>query len=48
MTAKAFDIDRAIALLRVAVAPFPSAAMFQLAAEGFDTLYEQLVAIVQA
>lgn len=41
---KEFDIDRAIALLRAAVAPFPKAAMFQLAAEGFDTLYEQLVA----
>lgn len=43
---KAFDIDRAIALLREAVAPFPKAAMFQLAEEGFDTLYEQLVACV--
>ncbi len=39
MTAKAFDIDRAIALLRGAVAPFPKAAMFQLAEEGFDSLY---------
>ncbi len=46
MTAKEFDINRAIALLRAAVAPFPKAAMFQLAEEGFDTLYEQLVACV--
>lgn len=46
MTAKEFDIDRAIALLRAAVAPFPKAAMFQLAEEGFDTLYEQLIACI--
>lgn len=46
MTAKEFDIDRAIPLLREAVAPFPKAAMFQLAEEGFDTLYEQLVACI--
>jgi endonuclease-3 len=44
VTAKDFDIDRAIALLRQAVAPFPKAAMFQLADEGFGTLYEQLIA----
>lgn len=46
MTAKDFDIDRAIALLQEAVAPFPKAAMFQLAEEGFDTLYEQLIACI--
>lgn len=46
MTAKEFDIDRAIALLRTAVALFPKAAMFQLAEEGFDTLYEQLIACI--
>ncbi|MGB3200304.1 MAG: endonuclease III [Nodosilinea sp.] len=46
MTAPDFDIDRAIALLREAVAPFPKAAMFQLAEEGFDTLYEQLIACI--
>nr|WP_242020188.1 endonuclease III [Nodosilinea sp. FACHB-131] len=33
-------------MLREAVAPFPKAAMFQLAEEGFDTLYEQLVACI--
>ncbi|MBD2109125.1 endonuclease III [Nodosilinea sp. FACHB-13] len=46
MTAKEFDIDQAIPLLREAVAPFPKAAMFQLAEEGFNTLYEQLVACI--
>ena len=46
MTTQEFDIDRAIALLRAAVAPFPKAAMFQLAEEGFDTLYEQLIACI--
>jgi endonuclease-3 len=46
VTVKDFDIDRAIALLREAVAPFPKAAMFQLAEEGFDTLYEQLIACI--
>ncbi|MGF1458909.1 MAG: endonuclease III domain-containing protein [Leptolyngbyaceae cyanobacterium] len=46
MTEKSFDIDRAIPLLRDAIAPFPKAAMFQLAEEGFDTLYEQLVSCI--
>lgn len=41
-----FDIDQAIPLLREAVAPFPKAAMFQLAEEGFSTLYEQLVSCI--
>jgi endonuclease-3 len=46
VTTQNFDIDRAIALLREAVQPFPKAAMFQLAEEGYDTLYEQLVACI--
>ncbi|MGG6239922.1 endonuclease III domain-containing protein [Nodosilinea sp. AN01ver1] len=46
MAAQDFEIDRAIALLRKAVAPFPKAAMFQLAEEGFDSLYEQLIACI--
>lgn len=46
MTAKEFNIDRAIALLQEAVAPFPKAAMFQLADEGFDSLYEQLISCI--
>lgn len=41
-----FDIDRAIALLQEAVKPFPQAAMFALADEGFDTLFEQLISCI--
>lgn len=45
MTVKqSFDIDRAIALLREAVKPFPKAAMFALAEEGYASLFEQLIA----
>ncbi|MBW4420900.1 MAG: endonuclease III [Myxacorys californica WJT36-NPBG1] len=39
-----FDIDRAIALIREAVKPFPKAAMFALAEEGYTSLFEQLIA----
>ena len=38
-----FDADEAIRLLRAAVRPFTPAAMFQLADEGFTSLFEQLV-----
>jgi len=41
-----FDIDRAMALLRDAVAPFPKAAMFELAERGYGTPFQQLVACV--
>ena len=41
-----FDIDLAIELLRVAVKPYPPAAMFQLADEGYSSLFEQLVACI--
>lgn len=41
-----FDIHRAIPLLREAVEPFPKAAMFQLADEGFSSLYEQLISCI--
>ncbi|MDX2240783.1 MAG: endonuclease III [Leptolyngbyaceae cyanobacterium bins.302] len=41
-----FDIDTAIALLRKAVEPFPKAAMFALADEGFNSLFEQLISCV--
>jgi endonuclease-3 len=41
-----FDIDLAIERLREAVQPLPKAAMFQLADEGFDSLFEQVVACV--
>jgi endonuclease-3 len=40
----AFDIDSAMARLRDAVKPFAPAALFQLADEGFDTPFEQLLA----
>jgi endonuclease-3 len=46
LTAPPFDIDRAIPLLRQAVAPFPKAAMFELAEQGFSSLYEQLMSCI--
>ena len=42
----AFDIDRSILLIRDAVRPFPKAAMFELAEEGFNSPFEQLVACI--
>lgn len=39
-----FDIDRALKLIGDAVRPFPMAAMFELAEEGFNSPFEQLVA----
>lgn len=39
-----FDIDTVMDRIREAVRPFPKAAMFQLADEGFDTPFEQLIA----
>ena len=41
---KQFDIDLALELISVAVRPYPKAAMFELAEEGFDSAFEQLVA----
>lgn len=41
-----FDIDVTLARIRIAVAPFPPAAMFQLYDEGFETLFEQLIACI--
>ncbi|MEP6896775.1 MAG: endonuclease III [Chloroflexota bacterium] len=41
---KPFDIDQAIQLISEAVRPFPKAAMFELAEEGFNSAFEQLVA----
>ncbi len=46
MPKKPFDIDQAIDRIRVAVAPLPKAAMFELADEGFDSPFEQLVACI--
>ena len=41
-----FDIDSVLDRVRAAVAPLPKAAMFQLAEEGFQSPFEQLVACV--
>src|SRR5690348_14474764 len=39
-----FDIDAAMDRIRDAVRPYPPAALFQLADEGFSSAFEQLVA----
>lgn len=44
--ARPFDIDEAIVRLRTAVESLPKAAMFQLAEEGFNSLFEQVVACI--
>ena len=41
-----FDIEEAIRRLREATAPYPKAALFELAAEGFNSVFEILVACV--
>jgi len=41
-----FDIAVAIAHIREAVRPFPQAALFELAADGFRSPFEQLVACI--
>lgn len=41
-----FDIDVALERIRAAVRPFPKAAMFALADEGFDSPFEQLIACI--
>jgi endonuclease-3 len=41
-----FDIDLAISRIREAVRPFPQAALFELADEGFRSPFEQLVACI--
>jgi endonuclease-3 len=41
-----FDIDLVIERIREAVELFPKAAMFELADDGFDSLFEQLVACI--
>jgi len=44
MDKKPFDIDDAIRRIREAVEPYPKAGLFELAADGFDTPFEILVA----
>ena len=41
---KPFDINLAVKLISKAVSPFPKAAMFELAEDGFNSPFEQLVA----
>ncbi len=41
-----FDIDLAIERIRAAVRPFPKAAMFELAEEGFTSPFELIVACI--
>lgn len=41
-----FDIHRVMDTVREAVRPYPPAAMFQLAEEGYRSLFEQLIACI--
>ena len=44
MKTKPFDIDLAFKEIETAIQPWPKAAMFELAEQGFDSAFEQLVA----
>lgn len=46
MEKKPFDIGLAMARIETAVRPWPKAALFQLAEEGFSSAFEQLVACI--
>jgi endonuclease III len=46
MEKKPFDIGTAIRRIRKAVKPYPKAALFELAENGFTTTFEQLVACI--
>jgi endonuclease-3 len=41
-----FDVEEAVPRIRAAVAPYPKAALFELAAEGHGSVFELLVACV--
>jgi endonuclease-3 len=41
-----FDIDRALERITEAIAPYPPAALFQQAREGYNTLFEVLVGCI--
>src|SRR5438876_4440297 len=41
-----FDIAEALRRIRTAIKPFAKAAMFELADDGFDSVFEQLVACI--
>ena len=46
MEKKPFDIGTVIRRIRKAVKPYPKAALFELAEDGFTTTFEQLVACI--
>lgn len=46
MQKQPFDIDEMMARVEEAVKPFPKAALFELAEDGFDAPFEQLVACI--
>ncbi|HYH65779.1 MAG TPA: hypothetical protein VD866_13865, partial [Urbifossiella sp.] len=46
VTKRPFDVPEALEKLRAVTASFPKAALFELAAEGHDSVFEQLVACV--
>jgi endonuclease III len=46
MEKKPFDIGTAIRRIRKAVKPYPKAALFELAENGFATTFEQLIACI--
>lgn len=41
---RSFDIDLALERIETAIEPYPKAALFELAEDGFDSTFEQLVA----
>jgi len=43
---KTFDIDKVLKLIEKAVRPWPKAAMFELAEDGFNSPFEQLTACI--
>src|ERR671931_1522110 len=46
MAKRPIDINVAVRRIRKAVEPFAKAAMFELAEDGFDSTFEQLVACI--
>src|SRR4051812_3132023 len=45
-TKRPFDIEEAMPLLREATAPYPKAALFELYAEGYTSVFEILIACI--
>jgi endonuclease-3 len=46
MPKQPFDVRSAVVRLRKAVEPYPKAALFELVSEGFDSVFEVLVACI--